>query len=67
MYFQEKEGYGKYVPCGTPNDPFARLCSRCCRKEYIVRRNLETKYLRRDPSESDIREFKLNKLLNKKK
>ncbi len=62
----EKDGYGKYVPVGTNENPSIRVCDKCCRKEYIVVRNKKKRYLRRDPSTSDIREFKLNQIINKK-
>jgi len=58
-YFIEKEGYGKFVPVRTSKNPEARLCGRCCRKEYLQ----QSKYIRRDPSDSDIREFKINKII----
>lgn len=65
-YSIENYGYGKYVPVGTGKNPSVRICSRCCRKEYIQIINKKKRYLRRSPSTSDIREFKLNKIFNKK-
>jgi len=72
-YFIEKEGYGKFVPVRTSKNPEARLCGRCCRKEYLqkfmsfsggIDSKFYKKYVRRDPSDSDIREFKINRIIN---
>lgn len=74
-YFIEAEGYGKFVPVCTQANPKARLCHSCCRKEYLQDRTnmsfsggidspYRKKYVKRDPSVSDIRKFKINKILN---
>ena len=63
-YSQELNGDAPYVPVGTPDNPYFRICKNCYRKEYIVV-GKRKRFLKRNPTKSDIRMLKLDKLINK--
>lgn len=63
-YSQELNGDSPYVPVETSENPLFRICKKCHRKEYITI-GIRKRFLKRNPTKSDIRMLKVDEILNK--